>query len=324
MIERFHFRLIHKQLGYGLLFLLVTSLLLISYPLSALDETENNSPFLRAILNKDSETIGGIVDLRLTFRLPDGAVLVDPPAIKGLENLTTISISRQTNEILIRLLVDTLGTWKTGQISLAYTDKEGNPGSVKTDPVSLTVQSNLGEKPEEAQLRPIRDIIPSKPFWVKFLPWTIGLAVLILAGVAIFLWLRARSNKIMNQTAMTRPHEKAKNEIEQLEALQLFEKGDVKGFYFRFSEIMRRYLENLRNFPAAEYTTEEIASCIREEKDRILIPLLRQADLAKFAHNVPSPARKEDQVKTALLYIDETGTIFETGDGKGPTGGRIG
>ena len=86
---------------------------------------------------------------------------------------------------------------------------------------------------------------------------------------------------------------------------------------------MRRYLESLRNFPAAEYTTEEIASCIREEKDRGLLSLLRQADLVKFAHNVPSPARKEDEIKTALSYIDETGTVFGGTEEKGPDGGGL-
>jgi hypothetical protein len=38
---------------------------------------------------------------------------------------------------------------------------------------------------------------------------------------------------------------------------------------------------------------------------------LRQADLVKFADRVPALARKEEEVKTALSYIQETSTVQE-------------
>ena len=99
----------------------------------------------------------------------------------------------------------------------------------------------------------------------------------------------------------------AKREIDELESQGLFEKGYVKEFYFRFSEIMRRYLESLRGFPAAEYTTQEIALSIHKPQDRQLLPLLQRADLVKFADLAPTPDRKGDEIKEALSYIRETG-----------------
>jgi hypothetical protein len=118
------------------------------------------------------------------------------------------------------------------------------------------------------------------------------------------------------------PHILAKKEIELLEAQGLFEKGEVKGFYFRFSEILRRYLESLRRFPAAEFTTEEIALRIHSEEDRMLLTLLRQADVVKFADFIPTPARKEEEVKTALSYIEETGSVLDIGHATGRDQGR--
>jgi hypothetical protein len=109
------------------------------------------------------------------------------------------------------------------------------------------------------------------------------------------------------------PHIRAKKEIEELDAQRLFENGHAKRFYFRFSEILRRYLGSLRGFPAVELTTEEIARCIDREQDRGLLALLRQADLVKFADRVPTPARKELEVKTALSYIQETSPFPEAG-----------
>ena len=81
---------------------------------------------------------------------------------------------------------------------------------------------------------------------------------------------------------------------------------------------MRRYLEAIRNFPAAEYTTEEIARRISAESDRKLIPLLQQADLVKFADTVPTAARKEEDIKAALAYIRQSSAQLESDQEKAP------
>ena len=80
------------------------------------------------------------------------------------------------------------------------------------------------------------------------------------------------------------------------------------------------YLERLRGFPAAESTTEEIARYVREEPDRALLPLLRAADLVKFADTRPSPARKEEDVRAVRDYIRVTGELAEAAQepGAGP------
>ena len=136
----------------------------------------------------------------------------------------------------------------------------------------------------------------------------------ILLAVSGFVWWRkkGRIQKVCAEVVYP-PHVLAKKEIELLEAQGLFEKGEVKGFYFRFSEILRRYLESLRRFPAAEFTTEEIALRIHSEEDRRLLSLLRQADVVKFADSIPTRARKEEEVKTALSYIEETGSVLDIG-----------
>jgi hypothetical protein len=103
------------------------------------------------------------------------------------------------------------------------------------------------------------------------------------------------------------PHIQAEKEIDQLLAGELFEKGEVKTFYFIFSEILRRYMESIRNFPAAEMTTEEIVRHVgNTSQDQEILPLLRQADLIKFADTVPTPDRKLRDVEAARSYIRQT------------------
>ena len=108
------------------------------------------------------------------------------------------------------------------------------------------------------------------------------------------------------------PHIAAEQEIHELASQKIFEKGRIKEFYFRFSEILRRYLEALRGFPAAEYTTQEITLSIQAPEDRQILPLLQDADLVKFADLNPTPAKKNDEIEQALAYIRKTGSAFHT------------
>jgi len=297
-----------------LLFSLILVLFAWTPLLGSQGAVEGSGPGLTASMDRDSAGVGSKVILTLSYRLPEGAGFSDIPEIKGLEALTHMDREIGPDEIRITLLVDQLGSWKTGPISLSYLDKDGKTQVLTTDPVSLTVLSNLGEKPEEAQLRPIQGIIPTTPLWWKYGPWVAGIAGLLLIAFGLLWWYHRRHRKELSAMAQDPAHVWAKKEIEHLEAQGLFEKGQAKAFYFRFSEIVRRYLEAIRGFPAAEFTTEEITSCIENEQDRKLLPLLRQADLVKFADTVPTPARKEEEVNTALAYIHETGPGPEAGD----------
>ena len=268
-------------------------------------------PALSASIDRDSARVGSIVELRLEYRLPEGARLPAETKINGIEGLTTVDRQIGPGQIRIRFLVDQLGPWKTGALSLSYLDKEGKSQVLTTGPVSLTVTSNLGDRPAEAELKSIQGIIPTRPLWLKYLPWAAGLLGILLIMSVLFWWYKRGRGEKPPVIPQIPPHIRAKKEIEELDAQRLFEKGHAKRFYFRFSEILRRYLGSLRGFPAVELTTEEIARCIDREQDRGLLALLRQADLVKFADRVPAPARKEEEVKTALSYIQETSPVQE-------------
>jgi len=266
---------------------------------------------LMAALNTASTRVGRIVLLTLSYHLPEGARLSPDPRIKGLEGFTIVGRETGPGQIKVRLLVDRIGQFKIGPLSLAYFDKEGKEGFLQADPVELTVLSNLGKKPGEAQLKPIYGIIPTESGLIKYLQWVIIAVTACAAGIGLFLWIKRRRNRRVSAIFQGPPHILAKKEIDELESQRLFEKGHVKEFYFRFSEIMRRYLESLRGFPAAEYTTQEIALSIHNQEDRELLPLLHQADLVKFADLAPSPAKKDDEIKKALSYIRKTGAEFD-------------
>ena len=291
------------------LFLLV--LIFAPWNLWAVDTTDVNSDLLSASLDRESAAVGDIVWLTLVYRLPEGGRLPEKPEVKGLEDLSILEQINEAGQIRLKLLIDQLESWRSGPISLNYLNSEGQINALTADPVTLQVRSNLGEKPEEAQLRPIRDIIPIKSVWRSYLFWTAVIIAGILIGAGLFWWYKRHRKPVISSQYVEPPHIRARKEIRMLETQRYFEKGLQKKYYFIFSEILRRYLESIRNFPAAEFTTEEIARHIKTEQDRKLIPLLQQADLVKFADSVPTLARKEEDIKSALAYIRETSPLEE-------------
>ena len=277
---------------------------------------------LEARFVPEEAPVGGMVELILCYRLPRGAKLPAKPRIQGIQNLSVEGIREGSGEIRIRILVDRLGQFKTGPLSLAYVSAGGKTEWLRAEPASLAVLSNLGERPGEAELKPICTIIPTRSRLFKTIPWILSGLAVCAAGLGLFFWMKRGRHRPGASQARVLPHVVAEKEIQELLSERIFEKGHVKEFYFRLSEILRRYLEALRGFPAAEFTTQEIGLAIRAPEDRQLLGLLQEADLVKFADLCPAPAKKNDQAAQALQYIRKTGPAFEREHG--PQGSQQG
>jgi hypothetical protein len=271
------------------------------------------APGLIATVDKPSARLGETVRLTLAYRLPEGARLPEKPQIDGLSEVTVLDRQVTADHIIVSSLVDLLDTWKTQDLSLTYLDKEGNPQKLTAPAVTLPVVSNLGDKPHEARLRPIEDIIPTRSPWLEYLPWAAHFFALAALCLGLLWWRRKKRLNEIYAEILEPPHIRARNALERLNREMLFENGQIKGFYFRFSEILRQYLGAIRGFGAAELTTEEIAAHITHEVDRPLLDLLRQADLVKFADAVPGAARKQEQWFLAVTYIEKTSPPPENG-----------
>ncbi len=281
--------------------------LLCSGPTWSETPVTDSVPTLSVSIEKSTARIGDTLWVTLRYEIPENAKLPESGGLGGLEALTVIEHKTEANQIKIRFLVDQLESFDLGPFSLTYIDPQNNQQQTTTDPITITVLSNLGEKPQDAALKPIEDIISTQSRWLWYLSWASG-AILLLGILSGLLYWRKKRRINDMQTAMEDPpHVKAHKEIETLIASGLFERGDVKAFYYIFSETIRRYMESIRRFPAAEMTTEEIARAIKTEpSDQRILPLLRQADLVKFADLVPDSYRKDQDILMARTYIQQT------------------
>jgi len=281
--------------------------LLLPGPAGSQTPGTDDLPSLSATIEKNTARIGDMLWLTFTYQIPQGAQLPDDASISGLETLTVVEHKAEPNQIQIRFMVDQLESFNLGPFSLTYINDGNNEQQLTTDPIAITILSNLGEKPEEAALKPIEDIISTKTNWLTYLLWALSL-ILLTGFVFLFIWWRKRRRiRDIQATMQDPPHVRAEKEIDKLIASGLFETGNVKAFYFNFSETIRRYMESIRSFPAAEMTTEEIARWVNiDPSDQKILPLLRQADLVKFADSIPAPDRKDQDILTARTYIQQT------------------
>ena len=265
-------------------------------------------PGLRAALDRDTAPVGSIILLTLRYDLPEGARLPGKVDIGGLEKLTVIDRQFKRHKITVKLLVDQLDALKTGAISISYLDAAGESKRLVADPVSLTVLSNLGDNPEEAALKPFQDIIPDIPFYMAMPFWFFVGACLVAFYVGYIVIRRYRPEKSIAEPddPPTPPHILALRKLDDLIAKKLCETGKTKTFYFEFSAIMKHYLEDIREFPAAEYTVQEIALHIRQKEDQGLLELLRHTDQVKFADIIPTHAQTSTHIQTAMTYVRQT------------------
>ena len=307
------FRLPHSRLRIPTFIIIF---IFVPWLLWAVDTPKVESGTLSASLDQESVPVGGVVWFTLDYRLPEGGRLPENPEVKGLDGLSILKQIINPGQIRIQLLIDHVGPWQSEPISLSYLDSEGQKQLLTAHPVSIQAVSNLSEKAEAAQLRPIRDIVAVKSIWRSYRLWLAAFVALVLIGLGLFWWYKRRQTPAALAQYMEPPDVRARRELRGLETQRYFEKGLVKKYYFVFSEILRHYLESIRNFPAAEFTTEEIVQHIRAEQDRKLIRLLQQADLVKFADTVPTQARKEEDIKAALAYIRQTSPQLEIAQAK--------
>lgn len=272
---------------------------------------------LTAHLDRTSAPVGETATLTLTYCLPAGARLPEKPEIEGLSGVGVTSLHTGPGSITVRFIADSLTDITLGPFGLAYVDEKGATQKIRGDKVTLKVTSNLEQSPDKQQLKPIRDIIPAQPVWLAWLRWGALVLLVALLGAGLVFGYRRWAGRKAGKTSVLPPHVRAQRDLEALVTGGLFDRGEAKAFYFRFSEILKRYLEDLRGYPAAEYTCEEIASRIDAEIDRDLLVLLKRSDLVKFADEVPAPARKDEDVKAALAYIAVTAPRLEPAERKG-------
>jgi hypothetical protein len=149
----------------------------------------------------------------------------------------------------------------------------------------------------------------------EVLPWLLLLLLLCAAIWYLIRIIKKLGMKKSGQVIEVNPdpaHVIAFRQLEQLKEEKLWEKGEIKGYYTRLTEILRLYLENRFAVYSLELTTVETLAELKktgfreDESYRKLRTVLTGADLVKFAKYNPEPSDNELQFSYAWDFVSTT------------------
>jgi hypothetical protein len=161
------------------------------------------------------------------------------------------------------------------------------------------------------ELRPIAppEELPPAPSWKVPLPWAslaLGLVVLLLSGWAL-LRRRPRQSDLP-------PGQWALRELESIPLPADSTEYEVKHFYTRLSNVLRRYFELRFHVPAPEQTTAEFLEAmhrsphLQPEQQAVLRDIMQQCDLVKFARAQSSAQECRTVAEIARAIVEQTVT----------------
>ena len=274
------------------------------------NEAATNQPSMQARFLEQKAELGGTVTLSMECTLPDGAKILEPLEIKGLDDFLILDKKITDKGLKLTLLVNSIDTFKTPPFSLGFANKEGTKQWLDFPSLEIPVDNALPDDPSKMQPRPIKGIIPGKSFLAQYGPW-IGGGSLLLALCALGLWFSYKNRRIHTlEIQAAPPHEIALESLDKLEAWWET-KGEDKEGYFRLSAIIRLYMGAIRPFPAEDLTTLEIRARIQDKDDRAVLPLLEDADMVKFAGARVAEAARKNHLAAARDYVNTTRPMEE-------------
>jgi hypothetical protein len=269
-------------------------------------------------------TLGDIVTYSITVTHDPDIALHMPEYVipEGLENVELGKenpkiINKQTmQEFWLKLRVDKIGPVTLPPIPVWFdapdTNKQIVRGKIMSPEVNFEVQSLLQLEENTSDIKDIKPIAEIKAPWTHYI-WK-ALAILCLLALGYWLWKKWQkesTSKSKPDFALT-AEEKAVEELNELQTRGWMKLGRIRDHFFGLSEIFRRYLENRYDFPAQEWTTEEITthfknfSDLNESQKLQTRNLLVEIDKVKFAKS----QAHDDPIDSVIRFIKEASPVL--------------
>ena len=271
-------------------------------------------------------TVGDQIPLTLTVTHPNGYRVLplqfQDSAWGALEIWEVappqVSVNPDGSETTSQTVYATLwapGEFVTPELPLSVSDTAGEIHKVNAAPLGLNVASVLVEGDTE-----LRDIKPQASLPLPDLwPWVVGglliaLVVAIVTGLLLRRWWLRRKAALANAPDNRLPHEVAFDELAQIEGLNLPTQQRFKEHYTLVSDVLRQYVEKAFQIPTLDRTTGEIHRSLKlapfsQENKQLLIKMLNEADLVKFAKVRPEVAMAQDYLGQARSFVGATRPI---------------
>jgi len=257
---------------------------------------------VRAEVDRALITIGDPVVYTVTIRShPDIQVLSGIPMpdeevfkLKKIEEFTDQEGDDRIIGRRFTLTAYRLGEFILEPVEIQYRDKTGETKTIQTKRIFITVKS-VAAGETKTDIRGAKGVmaIPFRIGWPVYLV----LALMLIALTYYFWRLLSRKRKMVAAPeVLLTPEEEALLNLQDLFESDFIRLGKYREYYFRFSEILRVYLEKRFGILAVESTTLEISRALKRMEIELALrdkirAVLEAADLAKFAKWKPEPAQ---------------------------------
>ena len=236
--------------------------------------------------------------------------LLEPPVPRS----TAAADGGVESRLELRVAAFELGELSFPSLDVEVVETGGEATTLTTEEVPVAIES-VG-RDEGGDIRDIKGPLAIPFAVVTLLPW-LAAALAIAAGAAwIYRRYRRRSQPEALVPALSpRPaHEVAREALEALEAARLLERGEVKTYHIRLSDILRVYIEGRFRVEAMEMTTGEVLDGLRRaDTDGGVVAdvrrLLDRCDLVKFAKLRPATPECRELLPLARRVVDVTAPV---------------
>ena len=231
--------------------------------------------------------------------------LLDPPVAQS----TTVNGGLESR---LELRV---AAFELGELTFPSLDMEvvgaGGEATLATEAVPVAIES-VG-RDEGGDIRDIKGPLAIPFAVVTLLPWIA--AALAIAAAAAWIYRRyrrrARPEALVPALPPRPAHEVAREALDALEAAGLLERGEIKTWHIRLSDIVRVYIEGRFGVDAMEMTTGEVLDGLhRTDADRGAVAdvrrVLDRCDLVKFAKLRPAIPECRELFPLARRVVDVT------------------
>lgn len=303
----------------GILIILTVAFLIQFYPFFNLNSQELE---VSARVDSNKYLIGDWIKLYIDLKYKEGIKIQYPAILDSIEGLELIErtqpiISKKgnlvTESLTLTFTAFDSGLYVIPQLNFTYSSENDTIGKTTTTNPILIVVESIKVDPE----KDIKDIklplgIPISIYEIlKYVLFIIIAFALVLAGY--YLYKNRKQKSILEVfKAPKRPaHEIALEALQALAAEHLWQRGEVKLFYSKLTDIIRAYIEDRFLTKALESTTDEILIDLdTKEIDKLTISklkeLLTRADLVKFAKALPPADENERSLQLAFDFVKET------------------
>lgn len=182
---------------------------------------------------------------------------------------------------------------------------------ITTDPITVNIHTVPVSTAEE--IKDVKSPLTIAFDWIELILWlALGLLLLTVVWILYKNYKKKKSEAPVEKRIIKIPgHVKALTALDELERQQLWQKGKVKEYHSRITEIIRVYFEHRFELPAMELPTTESINRLRNIKEaenitELTFDFLSNADLVKFAKFQPLQSVNEEMMTQARNIIRET------------------